>query len=88
MVKYSCEQCETKLKKKLIVENKKINVNIEFMDTISNKSPLRYPGGKTRACKILETIMKQHFSISNFNNLISPFFGVVHLNFIFKIIIS
>tara|TARA_B100000035_G_scaffold279998_1_gene259949 strand:+ start:910 stop:1800 length:891 start_codon:yes stop_codon:yes gene_type:complete len=75
MVKYSCEQCETKLKKKLIVENKKINVNIEFMDTISNKSPLRYPGGKTRACKILETIMKQHFSISNFNNLISPFFG-------------
>ena len=29
MVKYSCEQCETKLKK-LIVENKKINVNINL----------------------------------------------------------
>ena len=26
------------------------------MDTISNKSPLRYPGGKTRACKILTII--------------------------------
>ena len=45
------------------------------MDTISNKSPLRYPGGKTRACKTLETIMKEHFDLSKFDNLISPFFG-------------
>ncbi len=24
----------------------------------NNVSPLRYPGGKTRACKILDTIIK------------------------------
>ena len=45
------------------------------MDNITNKSPLRYPGGKTRACKKLETIMKEYFNISDFDNLISPFFG-------------
>lgn len=45
------------------------------MDNITNKSPLRYPGGKTRACKILETIMKEHFNMNDFDNLISPFFG-------------
>jgi DNA adenine methylase len=43
--------------------------------TKCNKSPLRYPGGKTRACKILESILKDHFTINNFNNIISPFFG-------------
>lgn len=46
-----------------------------MINTISNKSPLRYPGGKTRACKKLETIMKEHFSISDFDNIVSPFFG-------------
>ena len=24
-------------------------------------SPLRYPGGKTRACKIIETVILEHF---------------------------
>ena len=70
---------EEKLKelnnKKMIVENEKVNNNTEVMDNINNKSPLRYPGGKTRACKKLETIMKEHFNISDFDNLISPFFG-------------
>ena len=70
---------EEKLKelnnKKMIVENEKVNHNTEVMDNINNKSPLRYPGGKTRACKKLETIMKEHFNISDFDNLISPFFG-------------
>lgn len=42
---------------------------------IANKSPLRYPGGKTRACKKLEAIMKEHFNISDFDNFVSPFFG-------------
>ena len=41
----------------------------------SNKSPLRYPGGKTRACRILDIILKEHFDISEFDNLVSPFFG-------------
>ena len=70
---------EEKLKelnnKKLIVENEEVNVNTSIMNQISNKSPLRYPGGKTRACKKLEPIMKEHFDISDFDNLVSPFFG-------------
>lgn len=40
-----------------------------------NKSPLRYPGGKTRACKILDDIIIQYFDISTFDRIISPFFG-------------
>jgi len=45
------------------------------MDEINNKSPLRYPGGKTRACKILDDILNEHFDIISFNNIVSPFFG-------------
>jgi DNA adenine methylase len=48
-----------------------INKKIQF----NNKSPLRYPGGKTRACKILNDIMIKHFEIEKFDNIISPFFG-------------
>ena len=40
-----------------------------------NKSPLRYPGGKTRACKILDTIVNEYFDIKQYDTLISPFFG-------------
>lgn len=42
---------------------------------MNNKSPLRYPGGKTRACKVLNEIVKKNFDIKKFDNLISPFFG-------------
>ena len=38
-----------------------------------NKSPLRYPGGKTRAIKTLEKYVDTHFP--NEKILISPFFG-------------
>ena len=41
----------------------------------TNQSPLRYPGGKTRACKQLDYIINQYFDISKYNNIISPFFG-------------
>jgi DNA adenine methylase len=41
----------------------------------NNVSPLRYPGGKTRACKILHDIIVDNFDISNFDTIISPFFG-------------
>lgn len=61
--------------KKLIVEYKDVNVNLSRMNQTNNISPLRYPGGKTRACKKLETIIKEHFNISDFDNLISPFIG-------------
>jgi len=40
-----------------------------------NQSPLRYPGGKTRACKILDEIVCQYYNISEFDRIISPFFG-------------
>ena len=45
------------------------------MNKIKNKSPLRYPGGKTLARKRLNAILKEHFDIGGFNNLVSPFFG-------------
>jgi DNA adenine methylase len=40
-----------------------------------NISPLRYPGGKTRACKILDEIINKYFDIDSYSTLISPFFG-------------
>ena len=40
-----------------------------------NKSPLRYPGGKTRACKKLDEILQQHFTLTEYTTLLSPFFG-------------
>ena len=39
------------------------------------KSPLRYPGGKTRACKKLDEILIQHFQLPHVKTVISPFFG-------------
>lgn len=42
---------------------------------MKNKSPLRYPGGKSRACKILEDILTENFKIKDFTTIISPFFG-------------
>jgi len=43
--------------------------------SLNNKSPLRYPGGKTRACKKLNEILLEYFNINNFENIISPFLG-------------
>lgn len=40
-----------------------------------NKSPLRYPGGKTRACKQLEEIARQYFDLKECSCIVSPFFG-------------
>lgn len=40
---------------------------------LKNVSPLRYPGGKTRAIKILESYVNKYFP--NKKNLLSPFFG-------------
>ena len=44
-------------------------------DKINNQSPLRYPGGKTRACKILDDVIQEYFDITKFTKIISPFFG-------------
>lgn len=45
------------------------------MINTSNKSPLRYPGGKTRACKILDDIIRKYFKFDSYDTIISPFFG-------------
>lgn len=39
------------------------------------KSPLRYPGGKTRACKKLHDIFTEYFNHENYTRLMSPFMG-------------
>ena len=40
-----------------------------------NVSPLRYPGGKTRACAKLEACFLEHFATKEFDTIVSPFFG-------------
>jgi DNA adenine methylase len=45
------------------------------MISYNNKSPIRYPGGKTRACKIIDKVINDHFDLSNIDTIISPFFG-------------
>jgi DNA adenine methylase len=42
---------------------------------LHNKSPLRYPGGKTRACNVLDAILNDYFDITAIDTIISPFFG-------------
>ena len=50
----------------------------------TNVSPLRYPGGKTRACKIIDDIISTHFDIKSFDTLVSPFFGGGSFEFYFQ----
>jgi DNA adenine methylase len=45
------------------------------MISYNNKSPIRYPGGKTRACKILDKVINDNFDIKMIDTIISPFFG-------------
>ena len=51
---------------------------------MNNKSPLRYPGGKTRACKILDEIINDNFDLKKFDTLVSPFFGGGSFEFFFQ----
>jgi DNA adenine methylase len=51
---------------------------------MENHSPLRYPGGKTRACKKLDEIINKHFKLSEIDNLIAPFFGGGSFEFFFQ----
>ena len=55
----------------LIITNNQLNVPTNT----TNVSPLRYPGGKTRACKIIDEIILAHFDMTCFDTLVSPFFG-------------
>jgi DNA adenine methylase len=47
----------------------------EKKELIKNTSPLRYPGGKTRACKVLDKILKEQFDLTVYKTIVSPFFG-------------
>jgi len=38
-------------------------------------SPLRYPGGKSKAITIIEKIIIEHFDLREFSTIISPFVG-------------
>jgi DNA adenine methylase len=42
---------------------------------MNNTSPLRYPGGKTRACKKLDSILEEYFNTQEIKTIVSPFFG-------------
>ena len=42
---------------------------------MDNTSPLRYPGGKTRARKVLAQIVQDHFAMGQVEDIVSPFFG-------------
>jgi DNA adenine methylase len=51
---------------------------------MNNNIVLRYPGGKSRACKLLDKIFKEYFDESQFDNLISPFIGGASFEFYFQ----
>lgn len=42
---------------------------------MNNSSPLRYPGGKTRACKKLDSIFEEYFDTKQIKKIVSPFLG-------------
>ena len=45
------------------------------MANVNNTSPLRYPGGKTRARALLWDTLEHHFDTSKITTVVSPFFG-------------
>jgi DNA adenine methylase len=79
-------KCKSKNKSELIILiNKNSSENKPIQETIINNiSPLRYPGGKTRACKIIDNVIKEHFDITQFDTLCSPFFGGGSFEFYFQ----
>jgi len=82
MSSFTCENCGKEFSKKSYNSHMRrktpcsIIKKLSVLDIkINNISPLRYPGGKTRACNKLDIILKENFDIKNFDNIISPFFG-------------
>lgn len=83
--KLGITKCKSKCKDALLkLINKKNDTHINNSTNVKNTntfihttniSPLRYPGGKTRACKIIDDIILQHFDITCFDTIVSPFFG-------------
>ena len=56
----------------------------QIIQSYNNVSPLRYPGGKTRACKIIDNAISNYFDIKCFDTLVSPFFGGGSFEFYFQ----
>ena len=89
-------KCKSKNKSELIILiNKKNTESKTIQETITqeiiikenilnNISPLRYPGGKTRACKIIDNIITENFDTTQFDTLCSPFFGGGSFEFYFQ----
>ena len=71
--------CKPKNIKNLPISNYSLD-NIDKLPNnliykINNVSPLRYPGGKSKACNELYDILTTYFDLSKFKTIISPFFG-------------
>jgi DNA adenine methylase len=79
-------KCKSKNKSELIILINKANTKNEIIQEtiINNISPLRYPGGKSRACKIIDNIIAEYFDITQFDSLCSPFFGGGSFEFYFQ----
>ena len=45
--------------------------SLNTISNMNNTSPLRYPGGKTRACDKLDKVLKQYFDIKNIKGIMS-----------------
>lgn len=75
MVIYPSSQCQGKSSENRLPRNHSQSDKVKESDKKCNKSPLRYPGGKTRACQLLDQIMNEHFQMEDFPYLVSPFFG-------------
>jgi DNA adenine methylase len=75
---YFCSSCNKEFKRNCDLtkhNNRKTSCSLSKGIDVANISPLRYPGGKTRACKIIDNIILEHFDMKSFNTVISPFFG-------------
>jgi DNA adenine methylase len=68
-------KCKSKNKDDIIKLINSKNNSISSITYTNNISPLRYVGGKTRACKIIEDILLKNFDINSFDTIVSPFFG-------------
>jgi len=82
-------KCKSKNKSELIILINKNNpeskiIHKENILILNNISPLRYPGGKTRACKIIDNVITEHFDVTQFDTLCSPFFGGGSFEFYFQ----
>lgn len=50
-------------------------VKLSNVEITENKSPLRYPGGKSKACKVIYEQLIKYVDLSKFKDIASPFFG-------------